>query len=189
MAQWYYTNAGQQAGPVDESQLKGLVSSGQVGPQDLVWKDGMANWLPAASVSELGAIAATPASTPQPQYDQVGQAPYTAPQGPSYAAPQGQPFNYGGYAQQQSYPPDSVPNYLVQSILVTIFCCMPLGIVAIVFAAQVNGKLAMGDYAGAVDASKKAKLFSWIGFGSFFAGIVVYLIFVAIIFAGAASHG
>ena len=38
--------------------------------------------------------------------------------------------------------PISVPNYLVQAILTTIFCCLPFGIVAIVFAAQVNGKLA-----------------------------------------------
>ena len=37
--------------------------------------------------------------------------------------------------------PVQVPNYLVQSILVTLFCCLPFGIVAIVYAAQVNGKL------------------------------------------------
>ena len=35
---------------------------------------------------------------------------------------------------------------------------MPMGIVAIVFSTQVNKKLAMGDYAGAVEASNKAKL-------------------------------
>lgn len=62
-------------------------------------------------------------------------------------------------------PQQSVPNYLVQSILTTLFCCLPLGIVAIVFAAQVNGKLQAGDYAGAVDSSNKAKMFSWISFG------------------------
>ena len=37
-----------------------------------------------------------------------------------------------------------IPNYLVQAILVTIFCCLPLGIVSIVYAAQVNGKAAAG---------------------------------------------
>src|SRR5438128_1439779 len=35
-----------------------------------------------------------------------------------------------------------VPNYLVQSILCTLFCCLPFGIVAIVYAAQVNSKVA-----------------------------------------------
>jgi hypothetical protein len=35
-----------------------------------------------------------------------------------------------------------------------------LGIISIIFAAQVNGKVAAGDVAGALDAAKKAKLFS-----------------------------
>lgn len=40
-------------------------------------------------------------------------------------------------------------NNLVWAILSTFLCCMPFGIVSIVFAAQVDGKYAMGDYAGA----------------------------------------
>jgi hypothetical protein len=67
-------------------------------------------------------------------------------------------------------PQQNISNYLVQSILVTLFCCLPLGIAAIVFAAQVNGKIGAGDMAGAMDSSKKAKLFCWISFGL---GIVV----------------
>lgn len=51
-------------------------------------------------------------------------------------------------------PPPHIPNYLVQSILVTIFCCVPLGIPAIVYAAQVNGRIQAGDIQGAMDASK-----------------------------------
>ena len=35
-------------------------------------------------------------------------------------------------------PPPYVPNHLVWAILVTIFCCLPFGIVSIVYAAQVN---------------------------------------------------
>jgi hypothetical protein len=58
----------------------------------------------------------------------------------------------------------SVPTYLAQSILVTLFCCLPLGIAAIVFASQVNGKLAGGDVDGAIHASEKAKQFCWIAF-------------------------
>ncbi len=62
--------------------------------------------------------------------------------------------------------PTQVPNYLVQAILVTIFCCLPFGIVSIVFAAQVNGKVAAGDYAGATATSNKAKTWAWVSFGS-----------------------
>ena len=58
----------------------------------------------------------------------------------------------------------AVPNYLVPAII-SIFCCTPLGIVATIFAAQVNGKVASGDTAGAADASKKAKLFAYIAIG------------------------
>ncbi|MGN6635206.1 MAG: CD225/dispanin family protein [Oryzihumus sp.] len=48
-------------------------------------------------------------------------------------------------------------NYLVQSILACILCCVPLGIVAIVFASQVNSKWQAGDYAGSQQASQRAK--------------------------------
>ena len=74
-----------------------------------------------------------------------------------------------------------VPNYLVWSILATIFCCLPLGIVGIVFAAQVDGKLRSGDYSGAVESSKKAKLFTWIAFGC---GLAVALIWGAFVVLG-----
>lgn len=55
----------------------------------------------------------------------------------------------------------NVPNYLVPAIISAI-CCFPLGIISIVFAAQVNGKVAAGDIAGAMQASKMAKIFSYI---------------------------
>lgn len=52
------------------------------------------------------------------------------------------------------------PNYLVWAILTTILCCLPLGVVSIVFSAQVNSKWGLGDFAGAQDASDKAKRFA-----------------------------
>ena len=56
-------------------------------------------------------------------------------------------------------------NYLVPAIVTTLCCCLPIGIVAIVYAAQVNSKLAAGDVAGAAESAKNAKLWSWIAFG------------------------
>ncbi len=50
-----------------------------------------------------------------------------------------------------------VPNNLVWAILTTFFCCLPLGIVSIVFASKVDGLRAAGDIAGAWEASRKAK--------------------------------
>jgi hypothetical protein len=83
-------------------------------------------------------------------------------------------------------PQQDVSNYLVQSILVTIFCCLPLGIAAIVFAAQVNGKLAGGDVAGAIESSKKAKMFCWIAFGL---GLVVVAFQIITMVIGASAVG
>ncbi len=73
-------------------------------------------------------------------------------------------------------PGSTIPNYLAHSILVTLFCCLPLGIPAIVFAAQVNSKAAAGDIAGALDASRKAKAFCWWSFGLGLAGVVLYFL-------------
>lgn len=75
--------------------------------------------------------------------------------------------------------PATVPNYLIPAIL-SLFCCWPLAIVAIIFAAQVNGKVAAGDIQGAVDASKKAKLFSFISIGLGGAVILIYIVLTVI---------
>jgi hypothetical protein len=82
----------------------------------------------------------------------------------------------------------SVPNYLVLAII-SLFCCTPLGIVAIIFAAQVNGKVAAGDIAGATDASKKAKMFSYISIGLGLAGILCYVLFIVVMGVGMGIAG
>lgn len=82
----------------------------------------------------------------------------------------------------------SVPNYLVLAII-SLFCCTPLGIVAIIFAAQVNGKMAAGDIAGATDASKKAKMFSYISIGLGLAGILCYVLFIVVMGVGMGIAG
>src|SRR4026209_1058652 len=74
--------------------------------------------------------------------------------------------------------PDKVPNYLIPAII-SALCCFPLGIVSIIFAAQVNGKVASGDIAGATDSSNKAKKFSYIAIGLGIALWVCYFIFGA----------
>lgn len=69
-------------------------------------------------------------------------------------------------------------NYLIESILVTIFCCLPFGIVGIVFAAQVNAKFDVGDYEGAVKASQEAKKWVTLAFASGLLIAFFYLIFM-----------
>lgn len=54
----------------------------------------------------------------------------------------------------------TVPNNLVLAILSTLFCCLPIGIVAIIQATKVNGFVAQGNIAAAQEASAKAKKFA-----------------------------
>jgi hypothetical protein len=73
----------------------------------------------------------------------------------------------------------TVPNYLVPAII-SIFCCWPLAIPAIIFAVQVNNKVQAGDIAGAQDASKKAKMFAFIAIGLGVLGILCYVIMMVL---------
>jgi hypothetical protein len=107
-----------------------------------------------------------------------------APPAPSQASyipppPPPQGSYQGGYGAPPAAQP--IPNYLVQSILVTLCCCLPLGIVAIVFAAQVNSKLAAGDVNGAREASANAKKFMMLAFW-----IGIALIIISMLINGAA---
>ena len=97
---------------------------------------------------------------------------------PPQDPPPPQPETQPSYAPQSSRP--DVPNYLVQAILTTIFCCLPLGIVSIVYAAQVNGKVAAGDRAGALESSRNARMWAWISFAAGLVLIVGYLILVVV---------
>src|SRR5215813_8167901 len=82
----------------------------------------------------------------------------------------------------------TVPNYMVPAII-SIFCCWPLAIAAIIFAAKVNGQVAAGDLAGAQDSSKKAKLFSFIAIGIGLVGWILVFIFYGVAIIAALSGG
>jgi len=85
-----------------------------------------------------------------------------------------------GYPPQQ--PGGQAPNnYLVWSILVTLFCCLPLGVVAIVKSSQVNGLWAQGQYAEAQASAESAK--KWVMWSAI-AGVVAGVIYAIIMFAG-----
>ena len=75
---------------------------------------------------------------------------------------------------------EEIASNLVPAILVTLCCCVPFGIPAIVYAAGVAGKIAAGDLDGAREASRKARLWAWIGFGSGIGFWLLYLLFAMI---------
>jgi hypothetical protein len=84
---------------------------------------------------------------------------------------------------QASLTPGSqapINNYLIPAIFSTVCCCLPFGIVSIVYAAQVNGLLAGGNVAGAQRAANSAKMWFWVALGSGLLIQVLYLLFVVI---------
>ena len=124
-------------GPITAEQLREWIAEGRANGQTKVQIEGGSEWKPLGSIPEL-AIALGP------------------------------PPLVSGTTSLPSRPmegfPRPIPNYLVQSILCTLCCCLPLGIVAIVYAAQVNSKLAAGDHHGALDASQNARTWCWVAF-------------------------
>ena len=171
--QWYYSKNGSQIGPIDQNELLTKISSGEMLQSDLVWREGMADWLPVSKVNEL--IMTTQSRPAIPSVANVGNGMRTP-----YAPPATQmqvPAPQGGA---------EIPNYLWQSIVVTILCCWPFGIPAIVFAAKVEGLKSRGDIAGAMAASASAKMWCKVAGGL---GLGVLLIWLLLMGAGLlASH-
>lgn len=103
-----------------------------------------------------------------------------------YAPPAQQPY------PQQPYAPgaaQSVPDYLIWSILVTLFCCLIPGVVAIVKSASANSKRSVGDVYGAMQDANAAKTWLWWSFGLGLAGNLLWVVIWLVAAIGSASHG
>lgn len=107
---------------------------------------------------------------------------------PEQPAGQAGAYGYGQYGYSQ--PAYQRPGWagmsrvgkpssgLVYGILVTVLCCLPLGIVSIIYAAQVDSKWNMGDYHGAQRAARLAKNWALAGV---IAGLIFTVIYVLIV--------
>ena len=203
MKQYYYVDGNnQQQGPIDAAQLPAF----GVTTKTLVWCEGMANWQAAGEIPELASFFAAkqPEIPAQPQM-QPGTPAQPQMQTGTPEQPQVQPqtMNINNFQQTQqpmnTQPPFQQPNnqqmppqpdnYLVWAILVTVLCCLPLGVASIIYSVKVGSLYAQGDYNGAVDASQKAKKFAMIGGIGGLIFIVIYVIFMVIAGAGAAMSG
>lgn len=89
-------------------------------------------------------------------------------------------YQPGGYQPQAAPPPGlyKPESGLVWGILTTIFCCLPFGIVSIVYATKVDSMWYMGNYQAAMDYAKKAK--NWAMWAAISAAVVLILYFVLI---------
>ena len=69
---WYYAKDDRQLGPVTAAELRRLAAIGSLAPEDLIWREGMEGWAPAARLKALfppgkeGAAKEPPATTQIP---------------------------------------------------------------------------------------------------------------------------
>ncbi len=76
---------------------------------------------------------------------------------------------------QYNNRPPKPNNYLVLSILATIFCCLPFGIVGIINAAKVDNAYYSGNYEYASYLSHKASKWTWI---AIIASVVMWIAYI-----------
>ncbi|MDF1740216.1 MAG: CD225/dispanin family protein [Verrucomicrobiales bacterium] len=174
--EWYYASNGQQQGPVSQEQLMELFQKGEVKTSDLVWNETMTDWVPFGNVPSLSQAApagAAPAQSPAP-----------ASAAPASAAPRSAPAAAAA-STAPSTGGENIPNYLWQSIVCMVLCCLPLAIPALIFATKVKPAIEMGKLDEARDASKKAKMWCWIAFG---VGLVVQVLYLGLVVVGAMAE-
>jgi hypothetical protein len=138
-SEWFYTLRGQQAqAPATAAQLKQLASSGQLTPADLVWQDGMPNWVPASSIKGLFAPAK---AAEAPAADRV---PAARPESPGRATAR------AGSPPDVAKSPPGVPDlHPALALLLTVCSCGLFGLwyayqVCAAFDARATGRTADG---------------------------------------------
>lgn len=133
MTNYHYTDGVNSFGPFTIYELKDK----NIKPDTLIWTEGLSNWTKARDIPEIS------------QEFSFNNVPPTIPS-------QNETFNTN---TDNSFKTNERPpkTYLLETILSTIFCCWPLGIVSIIYAARVERKFYAGDIEGAIQDSANAK--------------------------------
>ena len=165
--QYWINHNGVQSGPVDLEGLKqmGLTSAAYV------WHEGLSDWVKITQVPELQGLYDIPVVNPVPSQGVDPQPEVKEPEVTSVpplpaqeAIVESQPVQQP-QQPQQPYQPQYAgeqgavnepcpPTNLVWAIITTVLCCIPAGIVAIVYAIKVQNKYREGDIEGAKRASE-----------------------------------
>lgn len=146
MKKYFYSDGTNHYGPFTKEELR----EKGITRDTLVWYKELNDWHPAGKLSELNGIF------------ELAPPPVEKPTRSS---------TISDLKFQQ--PPKT---WLVESILVTIFCCLPFGIAGIVNASKVESRFYAGDIEGAKAASAKAKTWTTVSFWLGLAGSILYII-------------
>lgn len=180
MLKYYYIDdiSKQQCGPFTPNEL----ARKEIRPDTVVWRSGMADWVEAGTMPELNYLFDSKIPVPQEEVKQQEKKP--------------QPIASPQHPQQQNKPnPQSKADdhvnlngilpmpkqWLVESILLTVFCCSPISLVGIFYAGRVETLYRNNDYEGAMEASKKAKQWTLAGL-LFLPALFVFFTFIGIFF-------
>lgn len=155
MKKYFYSEGTIKHGPYTLSELKDK----GISKTTLIWYDGLEQWTAAGELEELAELLAT---TPPPVPEGIAE--------PQTAATPKRPQR----VPEEERPRPRPKNWLVESILATVFCCMPFGVAGIVYAAKVDSLYNSGDYRGAEFASADAKKWTMV---SFWIGIAIGVIY------------
>jgi len=143
---------GQRIGPINLEAVRQMAASGRISAGDLVWTEGMANWQRADTQPWFSGGGAPP--------------PQLAPMNP---VDSGGLFK-GGEAFVQSEP----PSLLVWSIVVLLCCCIPGGIVGLIYGNRAKKEFAQGNPQAAWAAYETGK--NWLIWSAII-GVVLNLIY------------
>lgn len=161
MQKYFYSDGVNQLGPFT---LQELLEK-NITEDTLVWYAPMPEWIPARELPELAHLFE---GDQPPRFKEPHNTHDDQPQRPSGGG--------GGHQRPRGNPPKT---YLLESILATLFCCLPLGIVGIVYASKVEGRFRRGDQEGAEEASRQAKQWVTISFALGIVALVIRLILMA----------
>lgn len=162
MSRFYYIDPrGAQIGPIERDDLLKV----GISRITLVWKEGTQGWIPAEQEPELAKAFATPEKYP-----------------PTPSVPPPPPAPQVNYTNNPR--PVKPSSYMWLAICSTILCCLPFGIVSIVYASKVDSYWAAGDYDMAEVNSNKAK--TW-GIAAAVTGGVLALVYMIIVFTATSS--
>ena len=176
--QYWINQDGEQTGPFTLDQLELMTLS----EKTYVWSAGFDDWKPLSQVAELAHLlpetGATSVEVPPLQAEPVVGKPVEQPvlgtpvQQPVMGTPVQQPAMgqpAPASVSGQTYPA-CPPTNMVWAIISTILCCIPLGIVAIIYANKVSKKYYEGDLAAAEHYSEVS---AWWCIGTIVAGLAL----------------
>ncbi|NDV68070.1 CD225/dispanin family protein [Dysgonomonas sp. 25] len=179
----------QQQGPFSIDELKAK----SITPDTMIWFSGLPNWVEAGKIPALSFLFNPSAQTTAQQTQQTQQT--TTAQNTNNQQYQSmyRPNVYGNYgAPKRGNNMEVRPmpkSWLIESILVTVFCAQIFGIIAIIYASKVESAYYSGDYETAEKSSKNAKMWMLIGLGITGGLILLAVLFYAfMIIAAVASE-